>query len=161
MLLISTNFKISNLINIIFGSTEPPSGEDEVPGGFGGIARHCSSGERLNVPFGCWLLWRCCRCWRRPYIQAMEDAGHQDEPNCLGCNYDGHSTQKQPPGNHQVVLLDVVPSRCWWLQWGMMLNDTLQRMKPLLQIRHDGIYRDQFQQILVQVCKWLKNLQFL
>ena len=43
----------------------------------------------------------------------------------------------------------------------MMLNDTLQRMKPLLQIRHDGIYRDQFQQILVQVCKWLKNLQFL
>ena len=56
MLLISTNFKISNLINIIFGSTEPPSGEDEVPGGFGGIARHCSSEERLNVPFGCWLL---------------------------------------------------------------------------------------------------------
>ena len=40
----------------------------------------------------------------------MEDVGHQDEPNCLGCNYDGHSTQKQPPGNHQVVLLDVVSS---------------------------------------------------
>ena len=33
----------------------------------------------------------------------MKAAGHQDKPNGLGCHYDGHGAQEQPPGSHQVV----------------------------------------------------------